>query len=186
MVPLVPLIRLIKTILYLASKTRLRLIAVEGAARLSIRGAETIRKEILLYKAYHARRLAPLPQPQLKSQSLSRTLNLCAPRRSNTIPRGVSGTLDSTISEGRFPRWAALVGVTAAQLAVAYKWPLEDSGEAEDVVNAEAAVDGEEKVGMTVKTVEHLDDLLAVKFPEIEPPDLAMEFWEDFGQDLQT
>lgn len=183
---MIPLAQLIRIIAYLTCKTQIRVIAVEVAARLSIRGAESIRNEISLYRAYLARRRASLPQPQSKPQSLPRTLKFCAPRRSDILLGGSSGSSNLPTSEGRFPRWAALVGLTAAQLAVAYKWPLEDSGEAEAVINSEATIHGEEQVGVFVKSVEHLADVLEVKHPEIELPDLAMEFWEDFAQDLQA
>lgn len=76
------------------------------------------------------------------------------------------------------------MGVTAAQLAVESRWPLEDSEE-EDMIDNEADCEKVENVGLLVKRTERLEDLLASQVPVFQPSDLATEFWKDYAEEMQ-
>lgn len=168
--------RLIGTLWNIFSRTQLRLLAVEGATRLCMRGAGMIRNEIFMYRAYQARKLAAASQPK--------SLKLVTPQKSHLLFQGNPGILDSSTSEAGFLRsWSrrwAFVGVTAAQLAVALRWPLEEPEEEMDEEDAEEIGN----IGLAVKRAVPLDDLLASAALVSEPWDPALEFWENFAEDL--
>lgn len=170
--------RLIWTLWFFLSKTQLRLIAIEAAARLSMRGAGMIHSEISMYRAYQAQNLA-LAAP-------SKSLKLVTPERSHLLFGRNGKTLGLSTSEAGFVRswyrrWA-FIGVTAAQLAVAHKWPLEEQEE-----DTEELEEGDErKIGLVVQRAVLLDDLLATPISVLEASDPAQEFWQDFADDMQT
>lgn len=138
-----------------------------------------VRSEISMYRAYQAQKLA--------LASRSKSLKLVTPERSHLLFEGTGGkTLGLSTSEAGFVRswyrrWA-FIGVTAAQVAVAHKWPLEEPEEETE----ELREGDEQKIGLVVQRAVLLDDLLADPASVLEPSDPAQEFWEDFAEDMQT